>query len=366
MRAQTALKTGIVCSLLLHASALVVPGWHLPDEDVRESIRIDAKLLAAPSEAAVAEPPAPKPPPRAAARAASGREDAPKARLDEPVAQAEPLASAPVAEAASAPAAAPDQSAAVAQAAQSVPAAAASEPDAPRNRTDLRDWPLAGRVSFDASLGAMPAGEAEYVWSHDALQYNARLSLRSAGLLRLAYRYDAVQETAGRLMGNNLQPERYTEQANTRHFDTRFDAAAGMIRQDRNGAPRELEAKGVALDILSLLHFLGGQPADAEAFDIFVVSPRGSVARVTVLQKGQVERDLPLGKVPVRRFVAEARGGELYIEVDLARLWRNAPMRIYIEDRKQDLKLDLRASQVEIEGSVLARRQAPPPEPDTD
>lgn len=362
MRAQptrSALKIGYLVSAALHLVALLgVPGWQLPEQ--REPLRIEARLLSVPSEVApVASAKPPTPPPT---RRAEGREKAPSSELaaPAPVTQSEPEAVPALAQSAPEAASAP--------LAQSVPVPTAqSEPaDGVRNLTDLRDWPVAGVVQFDASLSGLPAGEAEHVWSHDALQYNARLNLRSAGLVRLAYRYDAQQETQGRLVGNNLRVERYVEQANTRHFESLFDHVAGVVRQDRNGAKREVEAKGVALDILSLLHFLGGQPASAEAFDIFVVSPRASVARVTVLQKAPRERELPVGRVLVRPFVAEARGGELYIEVDLASAWRNAPVRIFIEDRKQDLKLELRAAQVDIEGTVLARRQPPPPEPDTD
>lgn len=362
MRAGSALRIGIACSALVHAAALWGPGWQLPEE--REALRLEARLLAAPSEVVAAPvPAAPKAAPRPPARRADSQAEAPQASLpDAPVAaSAPPEVSAPLpAVAASEPP--PAASEAPPQLAQSAPAA--SEAGAVRNRTDLRTWPLAGRIAFDARLGGWPAGDAEHRWSHDALQYNARLSLRSGGLVRLAYRYDAQQESVGRLVGNDLRVERYSEQANARRFESLFDHAAGVVRQDRNGSLREVEAKGVALDILSLLHFLGGQPADAEAFDIFVVSPRASVARVTVLQKAPRRRELPVGEVEVRPFVAEARGGELHIEVDLAVAWRNAPVRIYIEDRKQDLHLELRASEVEIEGAVLARRQLPPPTTD--
>lgn len=370
MRASPALKLGVALSLLVHVAVMLWHGWRLPEE--HEPVRIQARLLAAAPAPAEHPAAAPKPKPEAARpppRRAPGQQDAPVAQLPDtppiaPDAQSPPVdASAPVAEQ-SAPAA--SQSAPVA--AQSTPvaqsAAAASEATpGVKDRTNLSEWPSQGHVVFDAFYGNMelPAGTAEHSWSHDEQRYAASMAIRSSGLLRLAYRYDAVQETSGWVDHNRLLVGRYTETVNKRHYDSQFDLVRGVVHQDRNGDKRDVEAKGVALDILSLLHFLGGQPRDAEAFDIFVVSPRATVSRVTVLQKPAQEIDLPVGAVRARQFIAEAHGGDLRIEVWLASNWRNAPVRIYIEDRKQDLKLDLKASQVEIEGIVLARRVEPTP-----
>lgn len=309
--------------------------------DVPEPLQ--ARLLTRPAEATVT--------PAQATRAArqhkliapvpAQREVQAIARIDEPDAQW----------LAEQPAAVPDALADAGQGALAVPEApSAPLADVETVPVDLAAWPQQGRVRYQSSYWGVPV-EGEQRWSHDGARYSASLTgtvpVRGE-LLR--------QDATGRIAGGRPVSERFDETFNRNTFHTEFAADGSKLVQLRKGAPREVSTEGYALDMLALTHFVAMQPPDLPSFDVLVVTFRGSVSRVTVQQFPAADIELPAGKTRARRFHAVGNKGRLKIDVWLSSDWRNAPVRIRVEDEAG--AYDLKADEVEIDGSVLAT--APP------
>jgi hypothetical protein len=150
----------------------------------------------------------------------------------------------------------------------------------------------------------------------------------------------------------------FRETFNAAQYETLFDPAGNRVKQVRKGSPREVETGGYALDMLALTHFMALQPVGAPGFDIFVVTFRGSLSRVSIEQRPARALELPLGTINARQFHAEARNGSLKIDIWLAVDWSNAPVRIRVEDSNGTY--DLKAEEVELNGQVLGSRPAMP------
>ncbi len=332
MRPPRVLGMAVAASLLVHGLALLMPGgpW-FEDSPAEPPSPLSAHLAAAPapSAAAPARPrkPAPRLPVAEATAAAPVAALPPDAQSSAPDTPASPV----LAEASAAPAEA---------------SAAPAEP-----ALDLAQWAGQGRVRYQSSYFGL-AVSAEQTWSHDDAQFSASLrgSVAIKGeLLR--------QESSGHIAGGRPVSEQFRETFNKSAYETTFDADGTRVHQLRRGDAREVPTGGYALDMLALMHFMGLQPRDTPNFDIFVVTFRGSLSRVTVVQMPPEDIDLPLGRVPARRFHAEGRGGALKIDIWLAVDWRNAPLRVRVAD--EGGTYDLKAEEVEIDGQRVAT--APPP-----
>ncbi|MFT3733569.1 MAG: DUF3108 domain-containing protein [Rhodocyclaceae bacterium] len=217
-------------------------------------------------------------------------------------------------------------------------------PDVPLN---LEAWPQQGRVRYQSSYWGMPV-EGEQRWSHDGARFNASLTGTvpvKGELLR--------QAATGHIAGGRPVSEQFSETFNRNQFETQFASDGSKLIQVRKGALREVPTEGYALDMLALTHFVAMQPPDVPAFDIMVVTFRGSISRVTVQQFPAALIELPVGKTMARRFHAVGNKGRLKIDVWLSSDWRNAPVRIRVED--EGGAYDLKADEVEIDGSLLAK-----------
>ncbi|MFT4171826.1 MAG: DUF3108 domain-containing protein, partial [Rhodocyclaceae bacterium] len=259
--------------------------------------------------------------------------------------------------ASSAAASAPAQSEAVAEG-SGTSASASSSSAATLAIQD--DWPLQGCIRYvlNVSYGMLRGdfGSAEQCWQHDDATYSAQLK----GLAAVAWKELRLeQHSSGRIVGGLPVSDRFDERIDQRSYETLFEADASGIRQNRNGQTRELPTGGVALDMLALMQFMALQPDAREAFDVFVVASRGMVSRVTVVQQAPGEVKLPGGTVQARRYRAEAREGELRIDVWIARGLRNAPVRFRI-DNKGDV-FDFLATDATLDGRVLMKQPPPPP-----
>jgi hypothetical protein len=250
----------------------------------------------------------------------------------EPLAQStpaeDPLASAPVPEAQS-----------VAQVAEADVAPLVSLEDG---------WAKQGRVRYVSSYYGLTVS-GEQVWSRDDAQFSA--SLRGSVPIKGEL---LKQESSGRILGGRPVSDSFRETFNSAQYETHFDAAGGKVEQMRKGAPREVETGGYALDMLALTHFMALQPVGAKNFDVFVVTFRGSVSRVSIEQRPAHLIELPLGSISARQFHAEARNGSLKIDIWLAVDWRNAPVRIRVEDTGGTY--DLKAEEVSLDGLVVGGR----------
>lgn len=222
------------------------------------------------------------------------------------------------------------------------------------------DWPHKGCIGYvlNVTYGILNGdlGHAEQCWQHDDSSYSASLKGRAA----VAWRELLLeQRSSGRVAGGLPISEQFDETVDKRSYQTLFDPNASAIHQNRNGDPREVPTGGVALDMLALMQFLSLQPDDREAFDVFVVASRGMVSRVTVVQQEPGEVKLPGGTVMARRYRAEARGGELRIDVWISRQLRNAPVRFRIVN-KGDI-FDFLATDVTLDDKQIMRAPPPPP-----
>lgn len=356
----SALSIATITSVLVHLLALVAPGWHLPEDEDLGGRPLTAMLLAAP----VAD--AKLPTPKAAKKPAVPKKtappivDAPTASLGDtstsaPVESSAPLASEPPA---SEPLAAETaaQSTPLVEASASSPlpesqsVAAAALQSAPL--ADISGWSRQGRVRYVSSYYGLPI-TGEQVWSRDDTQFSA--SLRGSVPIKGEL---IKQESTGRIVAGRPVTDTFLETFNAAQYETHFDAAGNKVQQVRKGNPREVETGGYALDMLALTHFMALQPPGAKSFDIFVVTFRGSVSRVTIEQRPAHMLELPLGTINARQFHAEARNGSLKIDVWLALDWSNAPVRIRVEDSGGTY--DLKAEEVEIDGKVVASRPDTP------
>lgn len=321
-------------SVLVHAAFLMSPDWRMnSDEPVAPDMPLTAHLLAAPSEKPVHRKHAvrvkvPAPPPIANAPVAS-------LGAPEPAPQPEVPAEAPTLTPSE-----PVQT--------SAPEPVLAQESAPAPAPDLSAWAEQGRVRYAASYWGLTVS-AEQNWSHDAEHFAA--SLRGSVVIRGEL---LKQASSGHIAGGVPVSENFSEVFNKSSYETRFDPASGMLQQTRRGDPREVPVNGQALDMLALMHFMALQANDAPPFDINVVTFRGSVSRVTVVQQPAHDIELPAGTVRARQFHAEAREGKLKIDIWLALDWNNAPVRIRVEDERDTY--DLKADQVEIGGKLLARK----------
>jgi hypothetical protein len=343
-----AITLAVSVSVLTHVAALLVPGWQLPEDEDLGGKPLSAVLLAAPA----VEPqiPAPKPAPRPAKpkKPAPPIADAPTAALgdtptDSSAPQADTAAQLPDQVAQSAPAVEVAASAPAPEAQSLAVAEAASAPLA-----DLSGWAKQGRVRYVSSYyGLMVTGVQE--WSRDDAQFSA--SLR--GLVPIKGEL-IKQESSGRIVAGRPVSDSFRETFNSSQYETLFDAAGNTVKQVRKGTPREVETGGYALDMLALTHFMSLQPVGAPNFDVFVVTFRGSVSRVSIEQRPVSALQLPLGTISARQFHAEARNGSLKIDIWLAADWSNAPVRIRVEDGNGTY--DLKAEEVELNGQIVGSR----------
>ncbi|MDB5887751.1 MAG: hypothetical protein JWM03_623 [Rhodocyclales bacterium] len=354
-------------SLLVHLMALVVPGLHAPDDETLGGTPISAVLLALPAGETQVPAPKPRPKPPKPKKPAPPILDAPTAGLGDqllaantgsPSSESSPDNSAqsmPIGQSAALPSPVAAQSAAVE--AQSLPQAqapalAGTPPMQSLPLAGIDAWARQGRVRYISSYYGLPIS-GEQIWSHDDTQFSASLrgSVPIKGeLIR--------QESSGRIVAGRPVSDSFRETFNSAQYETHFDAAGNKVRQIRKGTAREVETGGYALDMLALTHFMALQPVGGENFDVFVVSFRGSVSRVSIEQRPAHIVELPVGAVIARQFHAEARNGSLKIDVWLAVDWRNAPVRIRVEDAGGTY--DLKAEEVEVNGDVVGRRPSTP------
>jgi hypothetical protein len=345
----TALSLAAGISVLVHVLALVAPGWSLPEDEDLGGKPISAVLLAPPP----AEPQAPAPKSKRAPRPAPKKPapppiaDAPTAAVgDLPVDNSAPLADASQPAQQSEPSAVAVDVAASAPVPQAQSSVLAEAPSAPL--ADLSAWSRQGRVRYVSSYYGLTVTGVQ-VWSRDDTQFSA--SLRGSVPIKGEL---IKQESSGRIIAGRPVSDSFRETFNAGQYETLFDPAGNKINQVRKGNAREVETGGYALDMLALTHFMALQPVGAPNFDVFVVTFRGSVSRVSIEQRPARMIDLPVGSINARQFHAEARNGSLKIDIWLSVDWNNAPVRIRVEDSNGTY--DLKAEEVEVDGKIVGTR----------
>jgi Protein of unknown function (DUF3108) len=299
-------RLALAFSLLLHLTALTVPGWRLPlleDEEPQEIL--DATLVVPVQTQPQAQPkslPKPVPKPR------------PQPPATPPVSHAvtEPM---PVAETAAAaePAFVPETPLAP------EPPSAAVPPAPTFAYASL--WPKNGRIAYQITRGdgGLIVGQGEHHWTHDEQNYELYAVAETVGLAALFRPVQVTQSSRGNFTATGLQPLEFkTERDGKPQANVRFDAPEDASLQVQ--------------DMLSLFYQLGAVAFDVPEFAIKVHTGR-KIAKF-VIRVGETQTlDLPLGTFSVRHLKVTGGKGD-----DSTEIWLDSVSRLPLKIRHRDRK----------------------------
>lgn len=292
----------LAVSALLHATAIVMPGWALPGDEESEPQTIDAHLAPPPQAVPVAKP---KPRPRPARRVAP---EAPRV-------------------ADSAPAAAPTEgSTAESAAPEAAPVAPAIV--AP----PMPSWPPEGRVRYVVTYGdnGFIIGETIQEWRIADGRYVIRSVAEPRGLAALRGR-TRTQSSEGEVTAAGLRPQEFRDQREGRDAETAtFDWPAGQVKFSGGRSPAAL-AEGMQ-DMTSVFYQLAWLMPRANV-DI-AVSTGSRAGRWTFEWIGEETLELPTGSVTTLHLRTRSDGDTT--EVWLAPAQGGLPVKIRYVDRKGD------------------------------
>jgi len=314
-----------VASALLHAAALVGPGWALPGDEEHEPppTTLDAVIArpaprpepAAPRPAA--KPPAAKPRPQPLAQAAA---PAPAvAAPDQPApaaAAAEPAAPAP-----------PDVAPAVVPAPTLEPAAPTPAPTA---------LPGRGRQRYVITRGegGFVIGQAVHTWEHDGFRYRLRSLTETTGLAALFKPAQVLQLSEGEVTAEGLRPREFRHErvggVDTASFDW-------LARRVAYGGRSDAIVDGTQ-DMLSMY------------YQLVLLNPRQGVVEMPIATGRKLENyrfevvgeeSLALPKGERRALHLRTRSGndsiQLWLHVGEGAPARGMPLKIRFVDRKGEI-----------------------------
>ena len=342
----------IALSVLVHALLLSSPAWDLPIH--REPIRIEASLLKTPAVRTATtapetpQPEVPKPHKKTKAQP-------PKTSAHRPAVIAQTPAPQPVASVVVQDSTPPREESTVGGSETMAPSGETpSKPVAPSpvsvNPEATQAWPKKGRIRFQVRYGeTIEVGQMVHTWSHDGEHYTMRSEAETVGVARLIKRFKGVQQSQGRVGPEGLAPDGFEEDLNGKESHAVFDWSARRVVMYRPDRVREVAFEDMAQDLLSLAHHLAFQPDGIEQMSLYVVGGRWG-AEATLTQVANERLQLPWGTIETRHFNCVARNGEFVVDLWLARQYRNAPVRIRVDDRKQGHVVDEIALEIELDG----------------
>lgn len=230
------LALAVVASALLHAVAMLGPGWTLPHDEEHEPLQ--AVIVAPPAAKPVPPPPEKRPPPRHAAAPAAT-----------PPREAAPVV--PVA---------PPPEAASAAAANSVPPAIAPPPVAatpvPPPAPPAPVIALAGRGQaryvVTRGEGGFVVGQSLHSWEHDGQRYSLQSVTETTGLIAFFRSLRQSQSSRGEIGGDGLRPREYRNDNGSRSDSASFDWEGGKLSY---GGREEALPAGTQ-DLLSMIYQL--------------------------------------------------------------------------------------------------------------
>lgn len=310
----------LAVSVVLHAAAIVMPGWTLPGDSEAEPQTIEAELAPAPAApAAVVEAPKPKPHPRPrphpARHVAAAPETPPAEDTAAAVPAGEPAAPSPRDAAAGTDAAAPTPA----------PAAAPPVPPAP-------PWPSHGRLRYVVKYGdgGFVIGETTQEWKVEDGRYTIRSVAEPKGLAALRGR-TRTQSSAGEVTAAGLRPREFRDQREGRDAETAtFDWPSGQVAFSGGRAPAGL-ADG-AQDMISVFYQLAWL---APHQDVELAVATGSrLGRWTFEWLGEEQLGTPTGTIATLHLRTRSDGDTT--EVWLAPAYGGLPVKIRYVDRKGD------------------------------
>lgn len=312
------LALAVVASALLHAVAMLGPGWTLPHDEEHEPLQ--AVIVAPPAARPVPLPPEKRPPPRqATAPTPAPREAAPVVPV--------PLQ--------------PQPEAASASTANSVPPAIAPPPVAaapvppPAPPVPVIALPGRGQARYLVTRGegGFVVGQSLHSWEHDGQRYSLQSVTETTGLIALFRSLRQSQSSRGEIVGDGLRPREYRTDNGSRSDSANFDWEGGKLSY----GGREEPLPAGTQDLLSMIYQLALLAPESGSLVLPIVTGR-KMERYTFTVLG-TESLAQAGRERRAVHVRTLIGGDA-IDVWLpaeARERRGLPLKIRISNRNGDI-----------------------------
>lgn len=308
----------LVASALLHAAALLGPGWVLPGTHEPEpTTTIEAVLapLPAPAPAPVAKA-APKPPPRPRPNAQ------PVVVTEAPAAVAQAFAEAP-------PATPPVETPPVAVA----PAPTVAPPAPQPANTAL---PGRGRMRYVITRGegGFVIGQAVHSWDHDGFTYRLKSMTETTGLAAVFKPVQVFQSSQGEVTADGLRPREFRHERAGSIDTANFDWLRRVVRY----AAREDSIVAGTQDMLSMYYQLVLLAPQSGVVEMPIATGRKlEIFRLEVL--GEVTLTLPGGERRALHVRTRSSNDtiELWLRTGADAASRGLPLKIRFIDRRGDI-----------------------------
>ena len=300
----------LAASALIHAAALLGPGWALPGTHDNEPPPTIEAVLARPplpQEAVAVARPAPKPPTEKPRR--------------------QPAATSPVV--ADAPAAGVPQPAPQAVLPVEAPPPVAVPPAPTPASIAL---PGKGRVRYTITRGegGFVVGQAVHAWEHDGLTYKLQSVTETTGLAAVFKPARVVQSSQGEVTADGLTPREFRHERVNGLDTASFDWTRRVVAY----AGREDAIAAGAQDMLSMYYQLVLLATKGGALEMPIATGRKlENYRFEVL--GEEAVALPSGERRAMRL--RTRSGNDTIELWIAADMRGLPLKIRFTDRKGEI-----------------------------
>lgn len=189
-------------------------------------------------------------------------------------------------------------------------------PVAPEEPAPFRPDALPGELSIAYSLtSAFADGDAEYTWKRDGDRYEITGTAQATGFFTLFLEGQIYQTATGRVTGEGLRPERFTERrGETAEEGLAFDWDAGHVEFRRGESSRTAPLAGATVDWLSMIFQLAHRPPKGDSMELRVFTQRRLYEyRLRVL--GHEELDLPFGRARTLHLRHEGARPEEAVDV---------------------------------------------------
>lgn len=301
----------LAVSVVLHAAAIVMPGWTLPGDSEGEPQTLEAHLAPLPAAPApIAAEPKPRPHPHPSRRVAAA---------PAPQAAPEPMPSAA------------DQAEPEPVAAEPPPPPVAAAPPLPPT-PPTPPWPAQGRLHYVVKYGdnGFIIGETTQEWHIEDGHYSIRSVAEPRGLAALRGR-TRTQTSEGEVTAAGLRPLAFRDQRDGRDAESAsFDWSGGQVTFSGGRAPAAL-VEG-SQDLISVFYQLAWL-APRQNVDL-AVATGSRLGRWTFEWVGEETLELSAGSLATLHLRARSDGDTT--EVWLAPAYGGLPVRIRYVDRKGD------------------------------
>ena len=313
----------LVASALLHAAALLGPGWVLPGTHEPEPATTIEAVLAPPPVAApvpVAKTP-PKPPPRPRPQPAAQ----PVVATEAPAAIAVAQASAEAPPVALPPVETPPAA---------VVPAPTLEPPAPQPANTA--LPGRGRLRYVITRGegGFVIGQAVHSWDHDGFTYRLKSMTETTGLAAVFKPVQVFQSSQGEITAEGLRPREFRHERAGSIDTANFDWMRRVVRY----ASREDSIVAGTQDMLSMYYQLVLLAPQSGVVEMPIATGRKlEIFRLEVL--GEVSLALPGGERRALHVRTRSSNDtiELWLRTGADAASRGLPLKIRFIDRRGDI-----------------------------